>query len=114
MALRPGAISKANNTKRCNRENIREMARIFKGINDRVRALLKKILVGGFRLQEKEARELQLLLRTQARLMLIRVDPGSGNVERTLFDNQCHRVTQIKETIREIERRHKFKILNDD
>jgi len=113
MALSPGAISKINNTKRCDRDNIRKMTGIFRGINDRVRALLKKILVSGTRLQEKEARELQQLLRIQAKLIMMSVDPGTGGVERNLFGNQCHRVVHIKETIKEIERRHEFKILDD-
>jgi len=34
MALSPGAISKINNTKRCDRDNIRKMTGIFRGIND--------------------------------------------------------------------------------
>ena len=113
MTLSPQNISKVNSTKRCGSDNIREITEIFKGINNRVRVLLKKILAGGTRLEEKEARELQQLLRMQSKLIMMPMDPGTGSVDRNLFDNQCHRVVHIKETIKEIERRHKYKLLDD-
>ena len=113
MTLGPGNIAKVNSTKRCGSDNIREITEIFKGINNRVRVLLKKILAGGSRLQEKEGRELQQLLRMQSKLIMMSVDPGTRSVDRNLFSNQCHRVKHIKETIKEIERRYKYKILDD-
>ncbi|MCP4668189.1 MAG: hypothetical protein GY849_17705 [Deltaproteobacteria bacterium] len=113
MALSPGAISKVLTTKRCNKDNIREITRIFKSSNDRIRTLIQKILMNGARLQEKEARELQQLLRVQSKLMLMQVDPGSGSVQETLFGNECHRVTYIRKTIKEIEKRYHMEILHD-
>jgi hypothetical protein len=52
-------------------------------------------------------------LRIQSKLMMMPVDPTIGNVEKNLFGNQSNRVIYIKETIKEIERRHQFKILGD-
>ena len=65
MSLSPGTFSKINRVRRCNRDNIKELTGILRNVNDRVRALLNKILVNGARLQQKEARELQQLLRMQ-------------------------------------------------
>jgi hypothetical protein len=113
MALSANAVSKIQSVKRCDSQNISELIDIFASINNRVRSLLNKILVNGTRLQQKETRELHHLLRAQSKLLLLPVDPGSGNTERNLFNNQCHRVQWLRETIREIERRHKFKILDD-
>ena len=113
MSLKPGTISRVHRTRRCDSDNIIEMTGILKSINDRVRVLLKKILASRTRLQERETKELQQLLRIQSKIMIMPVAPGIGTANRSLFSNQCYRVIYIKETIREIERRYNFKILND-
>ena len=113
MSLGPETFSRISSVRRCDQDNIQELTGILRSVNDRVRALSNKILVNGTRLEQKEAKELQQLLRMQAKLILIQVDPGSGSVEKSLFNNECHRVTQIRETFREIERRHQLRILND-
>jgi hypothetical protein len=105
-------LSKVNRVKRCNRENIKEMTKIFETINNRVKILVDKIFRNKARLEENENRELQQLLRAQARLTLLTIEPGSGSVQASLYNNQCHRVVHLRERVKELERRYQFRILD--
>ncbi len=113
MVISANAISKINSVTRCNQNNIQQMTKIFKTVNDRVRIIIDKILMTGERLAEAESRELQQLLRLQNKLRLVSVDPGSGSVATNLFNNECHRVRYLTQIVREIERRHRFIILDE-
>ena len=113
MSLDPRLIAKVRSTRRCDRDNIQEMTRIFTLVNDRVKQMVEKIFTDGTRLQERESREFQLLLKMQEKLQLMPLEHGSGAVKINLYDNQRHRVVFLKEAIKEIERRYKFKLLDD-
>jgi hypothetical protein len=113
MSLDPRIIAKGLSSKRCDRDNIKEMTKIFTLINDRVKQMVEKIFSDGARLKERESRELQLLLKTQEKLQLMPLDHGSRAVDMNLYDNQRHRVVYLREAIKEIERRYKFKLLDD-
>ncbi|MCP4682406.1 MAG: hypothetical protein GY864_08725 [Desulfobacterales bacterium] len=111
MSLNPGIISKISNTRRCDKNNIQEITRAFENINAKVKRIIDKILFEGARPHETESRELQLLLSMQAKLRRMSIDPGSGNTDATLYNNQCHRAMYLEQNIKEIDRRYKFKIL---
>ena len=113
MSLAPDIIAKISNIKRCGRNNIQEITRIFENINSKVRWIIEKILVDGARLPETESRELQLLLSIQTKLRRLSIEPGSGNTDAHLYNNECHRAVHLEQTIKEIERRYKFKILDE-
>ena len=106
-------ISKINGAKRCGIDNIQEMTGIFKRINDEVKKIVDKILADGTRPEETKSRGLQLLLKMQDNMSLLPIEPGSRVVQTNLYENQCHRVRYLREMIKEIERRYKFKILDD-
>ena len=113
MSIDPRLIAKVRSARRCDRDNIQEMTRIFTLINDRVKQMLEKIFTDGARLKERESRELQLLLKMQEKLQLMSLEHGLGAVNINLYDNQRHRVVFLKEAIKEIERRYKFKLLDE-
>jgi len=113
MIISQKDISKIYSVKRCNAANIIEMTKIFTNINDSATRMVEKILIDGKRLDEKENRSLQSSLKMQTRLMLLRLEPGIRTANANLYDNQCHRVARIRESIKEVEKRYKLKILDD-
>ncbi|MDY7038876.1 MAG: hypothetical protein SV375_22320, partial [Thermodesulfobacteriota bacterium] len=89
-------ISMIYSAKRCDSANILEITKIFTNINDSATRLVEKILLDGKKSSQMEKRNLQSLLRMQARLILLRLEPGIRTTNATLYNNQCHRVARIR------------------